>query len=339
MQKNNKCTNCGSSLLFNPKSGMLECMHCDTKVPVKTTQVPNEKKDYTLDYKPTLALKKATAYKCSTCGAQHSLVDGETLTRCPSCGNTSIGQTLDVVYQPDGIIPFKVNRSQAGEIFRKWIKTRKFAPNDLIEMAKMEKISGFYSPVWNMNYNVQCRYNATVTNVKVDDDGNETSYTTTVRNTLRSQHTDDVYSANKNVPDDFLKDLGDFDLDQLQRYSPEYMFGFSGTESNRDIHDVYKSIEEEYSLKNERLVRERLSSQYTRIDALDCRTVLNDVKFNYIYLPIWANHYTYKNKRYHCFINGSTGEVTGNSPKSFWKIFSIVATVVGAIAVAVLLLI
>ena len=121
-------------------------------------------------------------------------------------------------------------------------------------------------------------------------------------------------------------------------YSPEYMFGFSGTEANNNIHDIYNAILEHETRHNKKLVEERLLSQYTRIDTLDCRTELRNVSFNYLYVPIWANHYRYKDKLYHCFINGATGEVTGKSPKSFWKIFSLVAGIVAAVAILAILI-
>lgn len=337
--KKNKCENCGSSLYFNPKSGMLECTHCETKIPVKSKEVSNIKRDYTLDYKPTLVQKKAASYKCSTCGAQHALVDNDTLSRCPSCGNTTIEPCGEVIYQPDGIVPFTVTRQKAGEIFKTWMKKRKFVPSDLRQMAKFEKISGFFTPIWNFNYRSHCRYNGKVTNVKVDQDGYETSFSTFVHNSIQSDHIDDMYSANENVGDVFLKEIGPFPLDQMKTYSPEYMFGFSGTEANKSVHDVYQKIVDYQTNRNEMLVRQRLLSHYTRIDTLDCRTDLRNVTFNYLYVPIWANHYTYKNKLYHCFINGATGEAYGKSPKSFWKIFSLVAGIVGAIALTVLLLI
>lgn len=335
----NKCQNCGSNLYFNPNSGMLECMHCDTKFPVKEKDVANIKREYTLDYKPTLVQKKATTYKCASCGAQHMLSDNNTLTRCPSCGNTTIDVSSDVVYQPDGIVPFKVSRTKAGEIFKNWIKTRKFAPSDLIQMAKFEKISGFYTPVWNFNFISSCRYNATVTNIKVDDDGNEDKFTSNINNSIRSEFRDVLFSANENVENVFLDEIGPFPLDNMKAYSPEYMYGFSGTEANISVHDVFANIKEEQEYKNKKRVEEILQKKYDRIDMLNTRTELRGATFNYLYVPIWANHYKYKNKLYHCFINGATGEVTGKSPKSFWKIFSLVAGIVGGLALLVLLLI
>ena len=59
--------------------------------------------------------------------------------RCSSCGNTTLVKENLSVITPDGIVPFKISRKKAAEIFRNWVGKRKFAPNDLVQMAKLEK--------------------------------------------------------------------------------------------------------------------------------------------------------------------------------------------------------
>jgi hypothetical protein len=49
-------------------------------------------------------------------------------------------------------------------------------------------------------------------------------------------------------------------------------------------------------------------------------------------LPVYIGNFKYKSKLYNFYVNGSTGKVHGKTPKSFWKIFSVVLV---SIAVAV----
>ena len=53
---------------------------------------------------------------------------------------------------------------------------------------------------------------------------------------------------------------------------------------------------------------------------------------------MWANHYSYKGREYHCYINGQTGEATGKAPKSFGKIAGTVLGILGGIGLAVLII-
>ena len=72
------------------------------------------------------------------------------------------------------------------------------------------------------------------------------------------------------------------------------------------------------------------SLHYDRVENFVCNTTFNAIKYSYLYIPVWVNHYKYKDKNYNCYINGITGKVSGKAPKSFWKIFF---TVIAAVAV------
>ena len=51
-----------------------------------------------------------------------------------------------------------------------------------------------------------------------------------------------------------------------------------------------------------------------------------------------GEYITYNGKQYHCYINGQTGKATGKSPKSFWKIFSLIDGIAGSVALVVALI-
>ena len=41
-----------------------------------------------------------------------------------------------------------------------------------------------------------------------------------------------------------------------------------------------------------------------------------DVFFNFTYVPVYVNNFTYKGKTYKTYISGTTGKVVGETPKS-----------------------
>ncbi|MBL7918471.1 MAG: primosomal protein N' (replication factor Y) - superfamily II helicase, partial [Bacteroidia bacterium] len=61
-------------------------------------------------------------------------------------------------------------------------------------------------------------------------------------------------------------------------------------------------------------------------------TSYNDITFKHILLPLWISAYKYNNKTYRFTINARTGEVQGERPYSFWKIFFLVVSVIAVIA-------
>ena len=46
MATNNKCSNCGGALVFDPQSGELKCTHCEAITDIEDTKVLNDKKIY-----------------------------------------------------------------------------------------------------------------------------------------------------------------------------------------------------------------------------------------------------------------------------------------------------
>ena len=80
-----------------------------------------------------------------------------------------------------------------------------------------------------------------------------------------------------------------------------------------------------------------MKDKFDTIESFNIGLSVKSSTFNYLYVPIWANHYTYNGKTYHCYINGQTGQATGKSPKSFWKILSTVLGIAAGIGVFALL--
>ena len=107
------------------------------------------------------------------------------------------------------------------------------------------------------------------------------------------------------------------------------MFGFSGINTNLSIHDKYDEIVNEKKNRIEFNIRQELKDKFDTIESLNINYTIKSSTFNYMFVPVWANHYTYNGKKYHCYINGQTGKTIGKSPKSFWKVL---ATILGVCA-------
>jgi len=62
------------------------------------------------------------------------------------------------------------------------------------------------------------------------------------------------------------------------------------------------------------------------------RTGYSDQTFKHILAPVWLLSYTYRRKSYQCAMNGVTGAIGGEYPKSPWKIaFLVLAIFVGVL--------
>ena len=339
MAKSIKCEYCGGNQIFNPKVMCIECEHCGKSSPCDLKfDTTNLTRKYDISYVPAININIDNQYLCSSCGTTVRFEEYEDKKRCPSCGDTSLSRRHSSMYVPDGIIPFSIDRKKAVEIFRSWINTRKFAPKDIKEMAKLGKVSGFYVPAWNMNLNLGGTYFANVT--KLENMGNDEMITWhyPVKSSFDKTFVNVLISANMRVSDNILDELSPYDTQKLVPFSNEYLFGYSGLDSDENIHAKYDDLLYEKKDKITQRCRKDLKDKFDTIESFNIAFTKNNTTFNYLYLPVWANHYTYRGKLYHCYINGQTGQATGKSPKSFWKVLSLILGITVGIGVVVLLI-
>ena len=205
-------------------------------------------------------------------------------------------------------------------------------------MAKLGKVSGLYVPAWNMSMNLGGSYFANVT--KLENMGNDETITWhyPIRSNFDKTFLNVLVSGNTRISDDVLCDLSPYDTQKLIPFSNEYLFGYSGLNTDENLHVKYKNVIYDKKEKITKRCRSDLKDKFDTIESFNIAFTKNNSSFNYLYLPVWANHYTYRGKLYHCYINGQTGQATGKSPKSFWKIFSLVVGIAAGIGLAALLI-
>jgi hypothetical protein len=59
--------------------------------------------------------------------------------------------------------------------------------------------------------------------------------------------------------------------------------------------------------------------------------------FKHILVPLWLLTYTYGAKVFHVLVNGATGRMAGEYPKSFWKVFFLILGIVILVLIVLML--
>jgi hypothetical protein len=131
--------------------------------------------------------------------------------------------------------------------------------------------------------------------------------------------------ASKGLPPGISDAATRFNLKGLVPYQPEFVSGFRAEAYQVGLKEGFPIAKQAIDGTIATLVRRDIGGDQQRIHSVSTR--YDDVKFKHVLLPVWISAYRYRDKAYRFLINGQTGEVSGESPKSWWKIAFLVAGV------------
>lgn len=299
------------------------------------------------------------AYKCSNCGAAMAYDVGALSLKCPFCGTLYAMKENAVpkIRRPESVIPFAVTKDQAEELFRAWLSKGFWAPNDMKDVSRLNKLVSMYVPMWvfsaqaHTNWSAQSgmfRYRQVA--YTMTEDGREVTR-------LRNERYTEWYPTNgthdgtypvvpvpaspalvqfvrgmrKGLSKRLYPIIDSYKYGACKPYDPRYMLGCS-------VDSGLYPPEECELLLAQRIQGFEQAACYSLVPGdekrgLQCNTSLFDVSHQLAYVPIYLSSYEYKNKVYHFIVNGQTGQIiSDNKPVSAIKV--IIALVIAAIVIA-----
>ena len=348
------CTGCGAKLSFAPGTRDLVCEYCGTTNAIEENDARVEELDFDAFLKALegkMEVQEVEEVRCEKCGAGQSMAGHLFAGHCTFCGAAIVSKSYaSRRIKPKSIVPFQVNKARAADSFRRWVRSLWLAPGDLKKYAQSDAgLTGVYLPYWTYD----CRtasdyagergddYYTTETYTTQDSSGRSVTQTRRVKHTRWSPasghvdrfHDDVLVMASKSLPANITDSVMRFNLKGLVPYQPEFVSGFQAEAYQVTLREGFPIAKQSIDEAVRSLVRRDIGGDQQRIHSVSTRYA--DVKFKHVLLPAWISAYRYRDKVYRFLINGQTGEVSGESPKSWWKIAFLV---LGILAVLFLVL-
>lgn len=351
------CKKCGANLTFAPSTTCISCQYCGTENAIQTSAAAVRDSDYAAALAEIAAgepLEETLAIKCSACGAETSLPPNVTADRCPFCGAAIVAHASSRKrIRPRYLLPFHITRDQALASFREWIASRWFAPSMLKESAEAGRLSGIYMPAWTYSCHTDSSYTGqrgddywvteryTDTETYTENGRTRTRHVTKTRQVRKTRWShasgrvandfrDLLVRASESLPEEYFHDLEPWDLQGLEAYRDEYLAGFVCESYCIDVQDGFEHAKNDMVGPIEQTICSDIGGDHQRIDSV--KTRYSEIGFKHILLPLWLSAYRYNNESYRFMVNARTGEVRGERPYSFWKIFltAVAVTLVAA---------
>lgn len=348
------CKNCGAKQVYAPGKNSLVCEYCGTlnEIQVKDEEIKeldlNEYLGNLGQSTPTIDIQTV---KCKSCSAQTTFDPLVVSNFCAFCGSPIVikDASINKVFKPKGILPFKVDKKSAWSAYLKWLDNIWWAPFGFKKKVQAnEKLTGMYIPYWTYDSDTSSDY----TGERGDDYTVMVSYTTTEngktvtrqRPETRTRWThvsgnvshffnDVLVIASKSLPRSKTEKLEPWDLNSMMPFDEAYISGFRTECYQIDLKDGLELAKVRMDEHIRQLICRDIGGDHQRISSK--HTQYSNLTFKHILLPIWISAYRYNSKPFRYMVNGRTGEVQGEYPVSVFKIIMVILLVVAVILLIV----
>nr|WP_293845488.1 hypothetical protein [uncultured Arsenicibacter sp.] len=337
------CKTCGAQLTFSADAQKLKCGYCGNTEDIPFTQKNLQENPLTFRVEnqqlPNAPVEEKHLFTCQNCGA-HTQINLETPTiTCAFCGSKNVNPDAQKtrVIEPAGVLPFRMSKAAATERFKSWVGNNWLAPSDLKAGAMLDQLHGIYIPYWTFdaqaysNWTGEAGFHYYVQVQARDQNGNaitrqEQRTRWEYRSGSHSQFYDDVLlmaSRQLSKQESTVQDVSHYDMNGVVDYDPRFLLGWEAEVYSIDLAESARKAEEQIRYREENACSQQLGGDTQR--GLQVDTQLSNQTFKHLLMPLWICAYMYNGKLYRFMINGQTGQVAGERPKSFWKIAMLVA--------------
>jgi DNA-directed RNA polymerase subunit RPC12/RpoP len=342
------CPQCGGHVTFLPGTSSLTCAYCGFTFDINDPAThPIEEKDF-LSHSQSEVEKNLIAWttvRCKACGAIVKLDNYTVGDLCPFCGTPMVVEqtTIQRVIKPEGVIPFQIPQKKAYELFQQWKKKLWFAPSAFKKWHVVpDKFLGMYVPYWTFDAQTTTAYRGlrgeyyyvtvtTTVNGKTQQRTERRIRWSPRSGTVQYFFDDVLVVASSSLPTKYVYELEPWDLKLLMPFDDRYLLGFKTEMYQLPLKEAFEVAKNRMEPLIVQLIRDDIGGDEQQILAKE--TTYENVTFKHILLPIYLSSFRFKNKIYHFLINGQTGEVQGERPYSFWKIFFFVLFILAFIGI------
>lgn len=338
-----KCKVCGGDLAWDPAIQKLKCRFCDEEYDlsaysvIENTEIDKdsdgviqeselEEKDKgklaeELGYTEATDdsyndVKDLRVYKCQNCGAEIVTDKATVATHCVYCNNPVVlTEQLVEDFQPEYLIPFRIERSKITEMYINYIK-KPFTPDSFLSESHISLIKGVYVPFWLYDLELTGMMKAECDNITHSSDSNYNyshHHIYDVNRVGKLDFKSIPVDASLKIPDDAMDSIEPFNMKDLVKFDTTYLAGYLAerfTVSEEDSFDRAKSRSLNTMIDVLRKTIKGYSS--VSIKSKSANALKKDSK--YVMLPVYILFTNYEGEEYIFAVNGQTGKIRGNVP-------------------------
>ena len=339
------CPACGGEAVWNPTKGKLVCPFCGTE-----SSLAIDTSGGVVEHDLIAALRAnagdarawqstGTQVRCQSCNAISMLDPARQAQNCPFCGSAQLGPYSETTaaFRPESVLPFAVSETAARDGIRAWYGRLWLAPSALKHRALTDTVRGVYLPYWTFDAHVEGDWNAEAgyyyyeTQTVMVNGQPRTQQVQRIRWEPAAGHVshffdDDLVCASVGVQPALIRGIEPFPMQALKPYDAAYVAGWVVERYQIDLAGAAQRARADMQAKLIALCARQVPGGTCR--NLSVRADYSGQTFKHILAPVWLLSYTYGPRSFQCVMNGVSGAVSGQYPKSPWKIALLVLAIV-----------
>jgi predicted RNA-binding Zn-ribbon protein involved in translation (DUF1610 family) len=345
------CPSCGGEAIWNPAKQKLVCPFCGTESPARQ-DVAGTVVEHDLvtalrgigdDARGWQAEKRQV--KCRSCNAISVLDPKRQAQNCEFCGSAQLVPYDETkpAFRPESVLPFKLSENAARDAIRSWYGKLWLAPAALKMRAMTDTVRGVYLPYWTFDAHVDAAWSAEAGHTYYTSESYEEGGRTQTR---QVQHVrwepaagrvahffdDALVCASVGVHPELLRGIEPFPTAELKPYDAGYVAGWVVERYQIDLVAAAQRARDAMDAQMRSLCAQQIPGDTYR--NLEVRSDYAGQTFKHMLAPVWLLSYTYGARAFQCVMNGVTGAVSGEYPKSPWKVALLVLAIFVIVVIA-----
>ena len=338
------CPACGGEAVWSPAKVKLVCPFCGTESPAELAAdgvLVEHDLAAALRAIPDAARGFAAAtrqVRCQSCNAISVLDPSRQAQNCAFCGSAQLVpyEETKPAFTPESVLPFRRSETEARDGIRAWYGRLWLAPSRLKSRALTDTVRGVYLPYWTFDAQVEADWTADAghyyyeTETYVVNGQTRTRQVQRIRWEPAAGHAshffdDDLVCASVGVQPALVRGIEPFPTHDAKPYDAGYVAGWVVERYQIDLVGAAQRARAAMDAKLRALCAQQIRGDTYR--NLVVHAAYSRQTFKHTLAPVWLLSYTYGARRFQCLMNGVTGAVRGEYPKSPWKIALLVLAI------------
>ena len=348
------CPACGGEAVWDPAKRKLVCPFCGTESPARidaTGAIVEHDLVAALRAIPDTARGwqlSAREVRCQSCNAISVLDPARQAQNCPFCGSAQLLPYTQAkpAFRPEGVLPFAIAEPAARDGIRAWYRRLWLAPSALKRRALTDTVHGVYLPYWTFDAHVEADWSAEAGHYYYETETVMVNGQPRTRQVQRIRwepaagrvahfFDDDLVCASTGVQPALIGGIEPFPTRELKPYDAAYVAGWVVERYQIDLVAAAQRARAAMDAKLAALCASQVPGDTYR--NLSVHPDYSQQTFKHVLAPVWLLTYTYGARRFQCVMNGVTGAVRGEYPKSPWKIALLVLAIIVAVVIVMTL--